>query len=200
LSELRELIVTDLQKRFVNDPQVFVDLVEANYRPISVIGAVNTPGNLKDVFSDLTLVEVITRAGGIAENAGDDILIMRKTPDNLTKTLKISYTELWNDADLNIPIMPGDTINIPISKPVVVSVLGEVNRPGQFEFKERDRVTLLRIIAAAGGFTDFARRNRVVVRRMVNGKSIENKIDVRAIQEKGDPDFVLKHNDIVSVP
>jgi polysaccharide export outer membrane protein len=169
--ELREEIITKLSERFVNEPQVFVDLLEINWRPISVIGAVNLPGRLKGVNPNINLVEAITLAGGVLENAGDTILVMRTPDSGIPETLKISYQELLIEGKpfLNIPVMAGDTINIPVERPTVISVIGEVNKPGELEFPSSSRVTLLRVLAAAGGFTDYARRNKVSIRRAVDG-------------------------------
>lgn len=200
LEEVRELLAEKLIKAdLVKEPQVIVDITAVNYKPISVIGAVQNPGKLDKVVQATNLVDVLTRAGGVAERAGDTILVMRTSEvTNLTATLKISYEDLLikGDPHLNIPIQFGDTINIPIEKPVLISILGEITKPGEYEFKSNSEVSLLRVIAMAGGFTDFAKRHKVAVRR--NGEEL--KVDVRAIQEKGAPDFLMQDGDIVSVP
>lgn len=199
VDQVRSTLAEQLAKQeLVTDPQVLVDLMEVNYRPVNVIGAVQNPGKLNKVFQNITLVDAITRAGGVQENAGDIILIMRTADNGFTETLKVSYQELLIEGRpyLNIPIYAGDTINIPVEKPMLISVLGEVSKPGEYEFKSTSRATLLRVIASAGGFTDFAKRHKVAVRR--NGK--ETRVDVRAIVEDGAPDFVMEDGDIVSVP
>lgn len=198
ITQIRDHLASEFGKDLVNNPQVFVDLVEVNWRPINVIGAVNTPGKLQKVYQNITLVDAITHAGGLQEKAGDTILIMRATPDGITETLKVSYEELLIEGKsfLNIPIYAGDTINIPIDKPIRISVLGEVSRPDEYEFSSKTKVSLLRVIASAGGFSDFAKRNKVVVRR--NGEEI--KVDVRAIMEDGAKDFMMEDGDIVAVP
>lgn len=199
VSQVRQELVEKITSEdLVKQPQVFVDLLEVNWRPINVIGAVKTPGKLEKVYQHITLVDALTRAGGLQDNAGDSILIMRTTPEGFSETLSISYVELLIEGDphLNIPILAGDTINIPIEEPLLVSILGEINKPGEFEFKSNSKVTLLRVIASAGGFTDFAKRHKVAVRR--GGK--EEKVDVRAIQQGKAADYVMEDGDIVSIP
>ena len=200
VTEVREAITEALKKGFVNSPSVFVEIVEIEYMPIRVIGAVNNPGKLDGILQNIYLVDAITEAGGVLENAGDTISIMRRAK-GINETLKISYSQLMIEAKphLNIPLFPGDTINIPVAQPLVVSVIGEVNKPGQHEFSRAHQVTILRVIAVSGGFTDYAKRNRVIVRRVNNGKSDEIDVNVRAIQEKGAEDFVIQHNDVVIV-
>jgi len=199
VAETIELLTERLKAGFVNDPHVYVEVVEYNYRPISVIGAVNQPGKLKIGAQNLSLVEAIVQAGGVTENAGDDIIIIRLGPDAGHTTTRVSYSKLMLEgvSGLNIPLQAGDTVNIPPARKIVVSVLGEVNKPGQYSFKSTDRVTLLRVIAAAGGFTDYARRNRVIVKR---AGAKEERHNARDIESGRDIDPELGDDDIVIVP
>ncbi len=81
-----------------------------------------------------------------------------------------------------------------------VSVLGEVKKPGRFDFKSR--ATVLDAIALAGGLNDFAARSRIVILRQdgAGTKRIPvnyNKIISTAANED---DFYLKPGDVVVVP
>lgn len=81
-----------------------------------------------------------------------------------------------------------------------VSVMGEVSKPGRYELKSQTSV--LDIVAAAGGFTAFSSRSKIVVLR-TNGKKID-RIPFnynRVISAGGeDENFYLQPNDIVLVP
>jgi polysaccharide export outer membrane protein len=46
---------------------------------------------------------------------------------------------------------------------VKVAVIGQVKTPGRYELK--DRATVLDVLAMAGGLSEFAARNRIVVLR-----------------------------------
>jgi polysaccharide biosynthesis/export protein len=81
-----------------------------------------------------------------------------------------------------------------------VSVLGEVRKPGRFDFKSK--ATVLDAIALAGGFNDFAARSRIVILRQNGGgtKRIPvnyNKIVSTASEQD---DFYLQPGDVVVVP
>ncbi len=81
-----------------------------------------------------------------------------------------------------------------------VSVLGEVKKPGRFDFKSK--ATVLDAIALAGGFNDFAARSRIVILRQDGGgtKRIPinyNKIISTASEQD---DFYLQPGDVVVVP
>jgi polysaccharide export outer membrane protein len=59
--------------------------------------------------------------------------------------------------------VPNVTVAVEESRPLAVSVLGEVVRPGQYNLEKGAGV--LDALAAAGGFTDFAHRDSIFVLR-----------------------------------
>ena len=81
-----------------------------------------------------------------------------------------------------------------------VSVIGEVKTPGRYELKSQ--ATVLDLLAQAGGFNEFAARNRIVILRP-EGKTMKripfnyNKV----ISAGGESEnFYLRPRDIVLVP
>jgi hypothetical protein len=83
-------------------------------------------------------------------------------------------------------------------RPVAYSVIGDVRNPGSYVGLER--TTLLGAIARAGGFTDYADRDEVVVVRETDKGSERHTLDIAAILSgKAPDDFVLKPRDIVWV-
>ena len=136
---------------------VDVQVLEFRSRPISVIGAVKQPGNLG--FSGRwTLLEAITAAGGLAENHGNVVYILRRADNGLSDQVAIDLDDLLVRADprVNIPIFANDLINVPGAVEVTIYCLGEVAQPGALTFKSTERITLLTAIAHAGGLTDRA--------------------------------------------
>jgi len=77
-------------------------------------------------------------------------------------------------------------------------VIGEVTKPARFELK--GATTVLDALALAGGFTQFASRQRIVVLR-ADGKSMKrvpfNYSKVIAAEQEN---FYLEPGDIVLVP
>ena len=193
--------ITEKLKAYVNNPQVLIDILEYNYRPISVIGAVKKPGKLERITQNLSLIDAISQSGGLSENAGDTIFVIRKTPQSLSESLEVSYRELMIEgrSHLNIPLFPGDTINVPVERPMVVSVIGEVNKPGEYEFSRDGKITILRVIAAAGGFTTYANRRKVLVQRDTNGETQQLEVNVRKVERNKEVDIEMRDNDVVIV-
>lgn len=86
-----------------------------------------------------------------------------------------------------------------------IFILGEVAKPGKYNLKSY--TTLLQAISMAGGFTEFAKKNKLqVVRNSPNGdgRLHEIRIPVRyddLVAGQGEPgNFVLKPGDTVVVP
>jgi polysaccharide export outer membrane protein len=78
-----------------------------------------------------------------------------------------------------------------------ISVLGEVRKPDVYRIK--NRITVLDAIAMAGGFTDLARPNRVIVVRNTPSGPQRIKINVKqTVAEAGAP-FYLQPQDTVYV-
>ncbi len=73
-------------------------------------------------------------------------------------------------------------------------VRGEVKRPGSFPIS--GDVTLVQAITTAGGYTDYAKRSKVKVRR---GQA-DMVFDADDIEDGKDPDPLIKANDTIIVP
>jgi polysaccharide export outer membrane protein len=79
-----------------------------------------------------------------------------------------------------------------------ISVLGEVRRPDVYKIK--NRVTVLDAIAMAGGFTDLARPNRVIVLRNTAAGPQRIKINIKQlVADEGGTAFYLQKLDTVYV-
>ena len=79
-----------------------------------------------------------------------------------------------------------------------VSVLGQVNEPGSYPYKER--LTLVQAISLAGGMNPLAQRKKVKLIRETEKGRETFEIDVTAIIERGQQDLTLEPGDVVFVP
>jgi len=103
----------------------------------------------------------------------------------------------------------GDTGSFPDSNRAETETIGEVNVWGQV-FKQgtvpifrHKKLTVTKAIIASGGFSDFAKQNKVrVIRIDENGKRKEIIVNVAAVMKEGllDKDLELKDGDYVIVP
>jgi protein involved in polysaccharide export with SLBB domain len=79
-----------------------------------------------------------------------------------------------------------------------VFVLGQVNKPGTFPFE--GEMNIIQAITQAGGFTDTARKNSIIVTRVQDGVEKRIRLPGERISEGLAPNFSLKPADIVFVP
>ena len=192
-----------LEEKYLHNPQVTVFIREYQSTRVSVLGAVNNPG-LYDLLGRETLMQIISQAGGLTTDAGNEIVIMRQLSDGTSNSLRISIDDLFlrGDATLNIPLQPNDIVNVPIDKTVFVYVMGQVNRSGALAVKRSNIPTLLQAIAQAGGFSERASKGRVIIKRKdeKTGREIQIKVNVKSIIKRRKKDIQLLENDVVFVP
>lgn len=85
-----------------------------------------------------------------------------------------------------------------------VSVMGQVKTPGRYELK--DRATVLDVLALAGGFTDYADRNAIVVLRQQGAETRQIRFPYDKVTRNGNGakngpgNFCVKTGDVILVP
>jgi len=205
-SELERKLVQLLEEKYLHNPQVTVFIREYMSKTVSVMGAVRAAiqGTYTyELLGRQTLLQIISKAGGLTSEAGDEIIVIRFHEDGTSTSMKISIDDLFikGDTELNIPLQPDDIINIPVDKVVPVYVFGQVRSPGALQVRRSHLPTLLQAIAQAGGFAERASKGGVLIkRRDENGKEIQIKVNVRDIIKGKKEDIQLIENDVVYVP
>jgi len=188
-----------LEGKLLQRASVAVQVQEFRSTPITVIGAVRQPGNL--AFSGRwTLLEAVTAAGGLTEAHGNLVYVIRHAANGLSDQVAVPIDDLLvrTDPKVNIPIVAGDLINVPVTIELIVYCLGEIHQPGAVPFKSSERMTLLTLISRAGGLTDRASRKILIKRNGREGKS-EIAADYKRILSGKDPDLDLQAGDVVVV-
>jgi polysaccharide export outer membrane protein len=199
--EVRDRLQALLTAKYVNRANVSVVIKEFSNKPVSVLGAVSRPGSL-NVSGRWDLLQAISAAGGLAPTAGRKIYVLRVAENGLSDRLEIDSDELFRKSSpmWNIPIYPSDVVNIPSRSTVKVFCLGEVKTPGALEFDADDRISLLSVIAKAGGFTDRAAKGSIRIKhRGPDGKDKETVVNYGRIVSGKDADPDLKPDDVVIV-
>ena len=201
-TELEKKLSQLLEEEYLQNPQVTVFIKEYQSKRVFMLGAVGKPGPY-ELLGRQTLLHLISQAGGLTNDAGDEIIIIRKLQDGTNTSFRIPIDNLIleGDTELNIPLEPDDIVNIPADKAVFVYIFGQVRNPGALEVKKSNMPTLLRAIAQAGGFTDRASKSGVIIKRIdQEGKETQIKVNVKDIIKGKRKDIPLKENDLVYVP
>lgn len=79
-----------------------------------------------------------------------------------------------------------------------VSILGEVQKPGEYKI-DRNKISLLQAIGLAGDLTIYGKRDNVLLMRESEGKLKYYNIDIRKKDLINSPVFYLKQNDVIYV-
>ncbi|MGA2737165.1 MAG: polysaccharide biosynthesis/export family protein [Bryobacteraceae bacterium] len=203
-SELETAIAAALRaEQLIVDPFVTVNVAEYNSRPISVAGAVKTPLTFQAI-GPVTLLEAITRAGGLSPEAGAEILVSRAQPgagDLQTKLVqRVPVKGLIDAADpkLNIPLTGGEEIRVPeVGK---VFIVGNVTKPGAYPILDATDSSVLKMLAVAEGLQRYATKEAYIYRREGNGDKNEIPVPLSQIMARKAPDVTLLANDILYVP
>ena len=145
---------------------------------------------------------------GETGDAGDEAVEGGK-PDSGYETIRIELGELLKPetgGPMQIPLQDGDIINIPMPDSAVgagerrVFVFGAVQSPGIFRI-EGSSYSALNAVLAAGGFTQFASRNRVRLIREINGQKVERIIRLADVMRgQKDKDVIIEPEDTIVVP
>jgi polysaccharide export outer membrane protein len=199
---------------YVQDPQVTVLIADYRSQPVSVVGAVTSPGVVQ-LRGRKNLVEVIALAGGLRADAGNNATITRElskgrvplpdAADDPTGKYSVAHLKLHDVMEAksptyNIPIEADDLIMIP--KAPLLYVVGEVQKPGAYVLGERDSVTVLQAVALAGGLTTLAspKRAKILHQDEVTNSRTELPTNVSKILSGQAPDAALHRDDILFVP
>ncbi len=81
---------------------------------VYVLGAVHTPGAIEMTSTlPVTLLAAIARAGGLTDEANkSNIQIRRKDNNGADSVIKVNLKDILNGKSADVPLNPGDTINI----------------------------------------------------------------------------------------
>jgi polysaccharide export outer membrane protein len=194
--ELEDELETRLRETYMRDPHVTVSVLEMRSHGVSVLGAVNAPG-VHQVAGRATLLDVLAKAEGLSETAGNRITITRPAGENL----EIDLSQLlWRETtDANVEVRAGDIVHVHSAS--LVYVMGEVNNPGGFTMPLGEEMTVLQALAMAQGKTSLASDwNSVIVRTAPDGSQSEIPVDVGKVLDGELAPPVMQASDVLYVP
>ncbi len=204
-AELEMAIAEALKgEQLIVDPFVTVTVAEYHSRPISVAGAVKNPLTFQAV-GPVTLLEAITRAGGLGPDAGPEVLISKTqpgpdgAPTSLVQRVLVKALIDVADPEVNIKLTGGEEIRVPeVGK---IFVVGNVKRPGAYPVQDVSETTVFKLLAVAEGLMPMASKQAFIYRRE-GGTGAKNEIPIELgkIMDRKAPDVPLLANDILYIP
>ena len=205
-------VIAERLKKHLKYPEVHVGVKEYNSIPVAIIGAVNAPGRFR-MERRVSLLELITFAGGIRTESGKTVTLVRQTAETQCDESKVVEAEagtedyitevislkslLEGSPEPNRLMRPGDIVIVPMAD--VIYVAGDVTRPNSFPLREG--MTFTQALAQAGGATPTAKKGSIRIVRQAPGKEREIiAINLEAINKNQAADPLMMANDVIEVP
>lgn len=204
--------------KILRDPKVVVRIIDRSNRAVVRLdGAVRTSARFR-LQRDIYLRELLVLAGGIADGASGEITVFRPKnlncmaaaereksmdasaedgpSDNGTQRLDIKISELLSGKpEANPQIFSGDIVTVLKAFPIYV--IGAVNSPRPIY--SREKMTLSRIVATAGGLLKNADSAKVMIYRRVGAEVKSIEADLGRIKSGETEDEILRPFDIIEV-
>src|SRR5438105_8610767 len=206
------------EEEIFSHARVTVAVKQSRIHSITVAGAVKSP-QIYPLFGKTTLLDVLSQAGGISDDAGNKALVTRGvvanqalkesgacTPPNgvaCTENLTIDLGRLIESGDplSNVELYPGDRITV--QRGGVVYVVGAVNRPGGFPLRSgEEEMTVLKALALAEDTKSTAQKSKAMIIRKNTQENERQEIavDLKKVLAGRAPDPRMQPSDILFVP
>lgn len=188
------------KNNLLRSPQVVVEIEASRTHVVTVSGAVKMPQTFQ-VFGKMPLLNAISQAGGLADNASQVALITRAGNDSGPVRVDLK-TLMKGDQAQNVDLYPGDSVMV--QQAGVIYVIGAVNRAGGFVLDGgNENLSVISAIALAGDIkSTAAQRKTVIIRKTAagNGTNQEVPVDLKKVLANKEPDPTLMAGDILFVP
>ena len=172
----------------------------------------SAPGNRSRFVFDESSQEWVRQEDPASSSASSDDKSAETDPSKMpeimsspsgfaTRIIEIDYQALaMGDSNENIVIRPSDRIFVDTPEIGVVYVDGEISRPGVYQLPVAGRLTLSRLVAAAGGLNPIAIPERVdLVRKIAPDRESALRVNLAAIRNRAEPDIYMRKDDHVIV-
>ncbi|MEO5959878.1 MAG: polysaccharide biosynthesis/export family protein [Opitutaceae bacterium] len=203
VDELREKLNAELGK-LRREPQVYIVPIAYKSKKYFMLGKVAQRGAFT-LDRPITLIEAVARARGVETGLAADRSLVELADLSHAfiarrgEHLRVDFQKLFADGDLsqNVALEPDDYIYFPAAELKEVYVLGSVRMPGAYAYTSD--IGALAAIAARGGFTDRAWKNRLLVVRGSLGQPETFIVDSSEVLTARKSDLKLQPRDIVFV-
>jgi polysaccharide export outer membrane protein len=179
---------------YLVDPQVAVTVEDYRSQWVMVTGEVQISGR-KPLRGGTRVKEILSEAGGFTYDAGEVIIISRKSPDSEDyRPIRISRADFESGVS-NPPLQHGDIIDVPRSEWCYLQ--GEVRTPGRVRIERG--MTLMRAIALSGGLTDWADKKGIKILYPDDAGKQDAFYNLKRIHAGKDPDPELTGGEVIVV-
>lgn len=197
-AQLERVIAQKLEQTYMNNPQVTVVVKESVQNRVTVEGAVKKAG-IFPVAGDMTVLQAIALAGGLAANADEHrAILLRKDARGQVSQQPIDLAAIREGRMQDLALLQDDRIVVQEGTYNRFTVDGAVANSGVFSLKSG--MTFMQAVAMAGGTTELADKEQAsLFRRAPNGSFRRYRVDLQAIREGRAPDPALERDDRIVI-
>ena len=195
--EAEQALAARLRADYLLAPEVHVLVRDFSPLPVTVLGAVKTPG-VYSARSYPNLTGMLAAAGGIGTGAGERVLLTStEGATTRTRTVELSQVER-GAASAPIELHSGDVVRVVPAATVYVG--GDVVKPGAYALPASG-LTLLEAITLAGGVVrDGAADHTRIVHSDELGRTTVARVNARRVMQGRADDPALAPFDLIYVP
>lgn len=146
--------------------------------------------------ADLTRSVIVRPDGYITMPLMGDVMSAGRTPEQLADVISNALKSVIKTPEVSVSV----TNPVSMAYQYRVRVMGQVNQPTSITFI--DGMTVMDLVLAGGGVSDFGAPNRAILNRLVDGEYREYPVYLGDILENGDisTNYELQPSDILTVP
>lgn len=187
IKNLVTLKTTDLNTNYcLPGDSIFISEVRDIYtNKVTISGEVKQPGDFS-LDSVLTVKRLIETAGGLTDAAYDSwAIINRQNKNEIPQKIGFSPKSIINGESTDIALANNDYVFIDTVTNFVdsqfVSILGEVNLPGKYQFKPKS--TILDLIFEARGIKENASLSNILLIRTIKDPAVIKENGLKSISK-----------------
>ena len=200
LAELETAVAKAYYPRFVvTYPSIVASVSEYFTQKVSIVGAVEDSGIYDLRVDEMSMVNLLMKAGGIVDGGASAIRIKRSGDKQFSKPLMLPIEGLnvpFEDVQLN----NGDVVVVQALAPQTFTVVGLVKKPGAFPFEPGVDYNVMNAIGYAGGVNEVADPRFVrIYRQDSTGEIISVVLPISGENAAESMVVKLKPGDVVSV-
>ncbi|MEZ6123672.1 MAG: polysaccharide biosynthesis/export family protein [Planctomycetaceae bacterium] len=213
----KQIVQASLERDIFLTPSVEIGVEDRPERLVFVTGSVRNPGPVKISQDQVSLADVIVRAGGITETASGVVSVsgsemppgmhsiepdsMHAISDTRVRPITLSLDESSPSEFGSVMLSEGALVNVESVAPKFVRVMGVIPDKS-IDVPAGQNLRILDALALAGGqsYSNWISDRLTITRRdPVSGNTIQIRASIRAAQRDTAENLLLAADDVINV-
>jgi protein involved in polysaccharide export with SLBB domain len=201
LAAIERAIVQAHVPKVVRDLTAYVQVKRPEQTTVFVQGSVPRPGIVRLDENERTPLHALAQAGGFAPDSSGRLLVAPITTGADARVYDFKHIDGVRTALQGHRLESGDVITVEASEPRLIYVTGVLNQPTPVPLPRDRTISVMRVVAAAGGLVDFLEPEEATLwRRLTDGRQVRVKLNLDDIRSGRGQDIALQAGDILDVP